>query len=268
MMLAAHRFPVPGSPLPPVLLLHGFASSAAEDFLSTGWPEALNAAGRSAIAVDLPGHGESPAIGASERADTAAVVAAILEAADAGIDAAGGTGSASPSTAPGGGLDVIAYSLGARLAWELPGASTRVRRLVLGGLSPFEPFTAVDPAELEAALGDARGDGMAGGAGSAAAEPANPLVGMMAALISAPGRDTASLARLIPGLASQPFDPSAGGPQVPTLLVAGDADDMVEGIDGVAAGLPDAELVRVPGDHRGALDSPEFRAAAIAFLAR
>lgn len=238
MTLAAHHFPAAGSAQRPVVLLHGFASSTAEDFLSTGWAESLRAAGRTALAVDLPGHGESPAIGSAAQSTTTAVVAAILDAIS--------------SVAPEGDFDVIGYSLGARLAWELPAASPRVRRLVLGGVSPFEPFAAIDPAELEAALG--------GGS-------ADPLVGMMAGMISAPGRDTASLAKLIPGLASEPFAPQAAAPRVPTLLVAGSGDQMTQGIEGLADALPQGSLTHVPGDHRGALDSLEFRTAAIQFLA-
>lgn len=42
---------------------------------------------------------------------------------------------------------------------------------------------------------------------------------------------------------------------------------MTQGIEGLAAALPQATLERVPGDHRGALDSAELRAAALAFLA-
>ncbi|MFV0434676.1 MAG: alpha/beta fold hydrolase [Leucobacter sp.] len=239
MTLAVHHFPVADSALPPVVLLHGFASSAAEDFLATEWPEALNRAGRSAIVIDLPGHGDSPAVASHDEATTSAVIAAILEAAS--------------TVAPEGDLDVIAYSLGSRLAWELPAASPRIRRAVLGGLSAFEPFTAVDPAELASVLG--------GG------EAENPLVGMMAGMISAPGRDTASLARLIPGLASEPFTPQNGGPAIPTLFVAGSDDQMTQGIENLIESLAQASLTRVPGDHRGALDSPEFREAAIRFLA-
>lgn len=237
-MLHTRFIPAAAAIHPPVVLLHGFASDAEEDFLATGWAEALTASGRSVIAIDLPGHGESPAIGSPDDATTTAVVRAVLEAVAA--------------HAPEGPVDVIAYSLGARLAWELPAASDRVRRLVLGGLSPMEPFGAVDPAALEAALGGA--------------EPAHPLVGFMAMMISAPDRDTASLARLIPGLTSEPFAPERGGPRVPTLLVAGAEDQMTEGVDDLAAALADARLVRVPGDHRGALDSAEFRAEAIGFL--
>lgn len=239
MPLNSHFFPAADSVLPPVVLLHGFASSADEDFVQTGWVQSLGAAGRSVIAIDLPGHGGNAAIAGPADATTTAVVQAILDAVDA--------------VAPEGPVDVIGYSLGGRLGWELPGASPRIRRVVLGGISPFEPFGAVDPAELTAVLGGAA--------------PQNPLVGMMAGMISAPRRDTASLALLIPGLASEPFAPEQGGPQVPALLVAGDTDQMTQGVEGLVAALPDARLVRVPGDHRGALDSAEFRAEALAFLA-
>lgn len=228
-----------GRPLPPIVLLHGFAATGDADFVATGWPESLAAAGRSAIAIDLPGHGESPAVAGPADARTSAVIAAILEAIAAVV--------------PEGPIDVVGYSLGGRLAWELPAASPRIRRLVLGGVSPMEPFAAVDPAELGRAL--------------AGVAPQNPLVGMMAAMISAPGADTASLATLIPGLASEPFVPQASAPRVPTLLVAGEQDPMTQGIEALLDALPDGRLAHVPGDHRGALDSPEFRAAAIEFLA-
>ncbi|PII83350.1 hydrolase [Leucobacter sp. OLJS4] len=244
MVLATRSFhaePGTGSAqaLPPVALLHGFAASGDSDFVATGWPEALAAAGRSSIVIDLPGHGSSPAIAGPEEARTSAVIAAILE--------------AIALTEPEGPVDVIGYSLGGRLAWELPAASPRIRRLALGGVSPMEPFAAVDPAELGRAL--------------AGVAPENPLVGMMAAMISAPGADTASLATLIPGLASEPFDPQANAPRVPTLLVAGEQDPMSQGVEVLLQALPDGRLARVPGDHRGALDSAEFRAAAIEFLA-
>lgn len=238
MPLATHHFPTE-STAPPVILLHGFASSAAEDFISTGWIEALHAAGREAIAIDLPGHGESPAVASAAEATTSAVVDAIAAAMDAIV--------------PAGPVDIIGYSLGARLAWDLPNHSERIRRLVLGGASPFEPFAAVDTAELEAAL---RGG-----------EPAHPLAGMMASLISAPGRDTASLTHLIPGLASEPFTPEEHAPGTPTLLVAGSSDQMTHGIEALLAVLPHGSLSHVPGDHRGALDSAEFRSCAIDYLA-
>ena len=44
------------------------------------------------------------------------------------------------------------------------------------------------------------------------------------------------------------------------IVVAGAEDDR---FDDIAATLPDATYMTVPGDHFGALMSPEFRAAAI-----
>ncbi|TDP91521.1 alpha-beta hydrolase superfamily lysophospholipase [Leucobacter luti] len=238
MPLATHHFPT-DTTAPPVILLHGFASSAAEDFIATGWIESLHRAGREVIALDLPGHGESPALTSAAEATTSAVLDAIASAID--------------TITPAGPIDVVGYSLGARLAWDLPRHSDRVHRLVLGGASPFEPFAAVDTTELAEAL---NGD-----------TPAHPLAGMMAGMISAPGRDTASLARLIPGLASEPFAPEQQAPRVPTLLVAGSSDPMTQAIEALLAALPHGSLTHVPGDHRGALDSAEFRSCAIDYLA-
>lgn len=236
--LAIRSTIAPGSTLPPVVLLHGFASTGADDFAGTGWPQTFAGGGRTTHIIDLPGHGDSPAV-TGDAATTTAVIAALVAAIDT-LDADQ--------------VDVVAYSLGARLAWELPAASTgRVRRLVLGGLSPFEPFAAVDAAALRRAVdgGEAAGD---------------PLTGMMASMVTAPGRDTASLVALVAGLGSEPFAPQDGAPDAPALFVAGADDPMSGGIDELVAAIPGASILRVPGDHRGALDSAEFRDAAVAFL--
>lgn len=245
MTLNVHVTAVPGAELPPVVLLHGFASSGREDYVTTGWADSLAAVGRTAIVVDLPAHGANAPVLKKAQATTDGVVAAIIEAIDTAV----------PGQCRAASFDVIGYSLGARLAWELPAATNgRVRRLVLGGISPFEPFAAVDLAELAAAI-------------AGEAEPSNPITGMMAAMIQAPGCDAASLATLIGGLASQPFDPAATTPDVPTMFIAGQDDPMSQGVEALAEAIPNAALEHVPGDHRGALDSAELRAAAITFLA-
>lgn len=241
----------PGDHRPPVILLHGFASSGDADFTSTGWPRTFADAGRTTHVIDLPGHGHSPAVADVASGTTTSVVAAIA----ATIEALGADQ-----------VDVVAYSLGARLAWELPAASTGlVRRMVLGGLSPFEPFTAVDLDALRRLTG-ADADAAAAGASQPTAPATDPLTGMMAAMVSAPGADTASLVALIAGLGSEPFAPESGAPDVPVLFVAGAEDPMAGGIEQLVAAVPGAAILRVPGDHRGALDSAEFRAAAVAFL--
>jgi pimeloyl-ACP methyl ester carboxylesterase len=143
---------------------------------------------------------------------------------------------------------VIGYSLGARLAWSLA-ATGRVGRLVLGGLSPTDPIAGVD-IELVGAV--ARGD----------AETSDPMISGLATWVSLPWLEREQTLSLLKALGAEPFDPSVDIPRTPTLIVAGAEDDSCEDI----ATLPDATYLTVPGDHYGALMSPEFRAAAIDFV--
>src|SRR5690348_1595714 len=48
---------------PPVLLVHGFASSAEHNWRQPGWLDLLADCGRETIAVDLPGHGTGSSTG-------------------------------------------------------------------------------------------------------------------------------------------------------------------------------------------------------------
>ncbi|WP_350310759.1 alpha/beta fold hydrolase [Amycolatopsis sp. RTGN1] len=231
--LAVRRFAPDGPPAgPPVLLLHGFASDGATDWVSTGWPAALTASGRPVLVPDLPGHGSSPApVDATPKAVVEELALAVGEVSE---------------------VDVIGYSLGARLAWELP-ARLPVRRLVLGGISPHEPFGAVD---VEAALAFASGGRL----------PADPLTAAIARMITAPGRNPVALARCIEGLRREPFTPRVGTIGVPTRFVAGRDDPVSAGIEHLVRLVPGSELLTVPGDHGAALRGAPFRIAALTFL--
>ncbi|NUP62844.1 MAG: alpha/beta fold hydrolase [Nonomuraea sp.] len=223
---------------PPVLLLHGFASVGRTDWVDTGVAAALAATGRVVFVPDLPGHGESPVPAEAEGAPAVA----------AGLLACAGDGP----------FDVVGYSLGARLAWELPVlAPERVGTVVLGGLSPFEPFAALDVAALRSAV---RGG-----------EPGDPMTGMIAGMITAASggliERAHGLVTLVEGLRSTPFEPKGWAGRRPPVFVAGADDLMTSGIEDVAALVPGARLITVPGDHRAALAGPEFRAAVADALA-
>ncbi|MBB5958667.1 pimeloyl-ACP methyl ester carboxylesterase [Saccharothrix tamanrassetensis] len=221
---------------PPVVLIHGFAASGTGDWPAERWAGPLAAAGRETVVVHLPGHAGGPAVDSADEVTTGHLLRRLAE----------GIGSAE--------VDVVGYSLGARLAWDL--AATRavaVRRLVLGGLSPVEPFAAVDLAAARAAL---RGG----------PQPADPLTGFITGMVSGEGQDAESLLRLVEGLAREPFDPAARAPEVPTLFVAGQEDPMAGGIEQVVARVPGARLQHVPGDHLGALAGDDLRAAVFGFL--
>jgi pimeloyl-ACP methyl ester carboxylesterase len=228
--LAVHSFPGER----PVLLVHGFTSSAQIDWIEPGWPQALAAQGRGTVAVDLPGHGSCPA------ADRDAIsVSAIIAGLVAAIDSTGQDEA-----------DVVGYSLGARLAWPLA-ATGRVRRLVLEALGTSDAWLADMDIELLRAV--AKGE---------AATP-DPELAELIAWISQPHLDRDQMLLLMEALAAEPFDAGADLPTVPTLFVSGTEDDPV---DQLAATLPNARYLSVPGDHRGALMSAEFRAAALDFL--
>lgn len=218
---------------PPVVLLHGFASSGTADWPAQRWAGPLAEAGRETFVVHLPGHRDGPAVAAVEDVTTGVLLRRLAAA------------------VPDGEVDVVGYSLGARLAWSLAAEEVLpVRRLVLGGLSGMDPFAALDPAALRAAVRTGTAE--------------DPLTAGIAGLVRA--GDTDSLLRLVEGLGREPFDPAAAVPKVPTLLLAGAADPMAAGIETVAARLPDARLQHVPGDHQGALAADELRTAVFGFL--
>ncbi|MFJ9690735.1 alpha/beta fold hydrolase [Kitasatospora sp. NPDC101183] len=220
------------APATPVLLLHGFASDGETDWIATGTAAELAAAGHTVLVADLPGHGASPAPGSPEQATAPAQAAALLAALDAvGVD----------------GFDLVGYSLGARLAWEIPAlADGRVGRVVLGGLSPMDPFAAVDTAALHRAVADG-------------SEPGDQLTAMIARLVRSHGERAAGLATCVEGLGRTPFDPGSWAASAAPLFVVGAEDPLTGGIDGIVATLDGAQLVTVPGDHLGALTGTAFR---------
>src|SRR5262245_31086333 len=104
----------------PVVLVHGFASTAAVNWVHPGWVATLTRAGRRAIALDNRGHGRTcklydpPAYHSARMAED---VRALLD--HLGLARA----------------DVMGYSMGARITAFLALAHpARVGSIVLGGL--------------------------------------------------------------------------------------------------------------------------------------
>ncbi|MDL9980229.1 alpha/beta fold hydrolase [Microbacterium sp. ASV49] len=223
---------------PPVLLIHGLASRGRVDWPDADWAKPLAAAGRDVYVVDLPAHGAAP------RPDAPVGTAEVIDLLAEVVEQAGGE------------ADVIGYSLGARLAWDLAAHRTRrcaVRRAVLGGLSTIEPLIHVDLDAARAAI--------AGGP-----EPTDPLTATIVRMSRLPGLDPAAVLNVVEGMAAEPFDSRAHPPAVPVLLLGGVDDPLARGLAQLADVLPDARVQTVPGDHLTALHTPEFRAAAFAFF--
>lgn len=223
-----------GAATSPVLMIHSFLSSGAVDWPPDRWANPLAQRGHSVIAPDLPAHGASGAVDGADAVSLAALVDALAALLDRPAD-------------------VVGYSLGARIAWALAARyPDRVRRLVLGGLSPMDPFAVLDypAARAFAATGE---------------QPSDPMTAMIAGAVVGAGGDVASRLNFMQGLSRDPFDPAGEAPSCPTLFVLGDDDQIAAGIEDLAKARGD-RLVRVPGDHFAALHTPEFREAVLAHL--
>src|SRR5687768_15403327 len=113
--IAAHANTLPEMQAPPVVLVHGFASSFERNWRQPGWVDLLEEGGRPVIPVDLLGHGDAP-----KPHDPAAY--ADLE---SGVEA----------VLPEGPVDGLGFSLGARVLLTLAArVPDRFGKLVVGGV--------------------------------------------------------------------------------------------------------------------------------------
>jgi pimeloyl-ACP methyl ester carboxylesterase len=236
--------------LRPVLLLHGFASSSDMNWQSTGWIRALTEAGRRVIAVDLPGHGRSPAPDARDAYLPSRIRSGLLRLLTAAAVRPLADGDESS------GLDIVGYSLGARLAWELGAdAPEYVHRMVLGGPGAGDPLADFDLGGARAYLAD----------GTPLSDPLSADLLRIATLV--PSNDVAALFTLIEAIKLEPFRPEAAVPAMPLLLVAGDKDGLAVTAPRLAELSGRAELLLLPGrNHSNAVTSRAFKTAAVAFL--
>lgn len=223
----------------PIMLVHGFASTASVSWTGTGWVRFLEEAGRGVVTPDLRGHGRSDKPHrASDYAprQLAADLVVVLDA--LGLDQ----------------VDVVAYSMGSRvaaaLAWLAP---DRVGSLVLGGAGPVELFESWGTATLAGLL-----------AGQTPADPmvASMLGSVLAAAVAAGGDPNALLA-CVEGFAGAELDVPPG---IPVLYVAGGADPIPAGVAELARSRG-SDYRELPGrDHVNSLTSREFKRAALDFL--
>ena len=220
----------------PVLLVHGFASTAAATWGGTGWMRTLVAAGRGVLAPDLRGHGRSDKPheqNAYVPAEMAADLCAVLD--DAGVEQ----------------VDVIAYSMGVRVVSALTQrAPERIRRIALGGAGPVEYFSTWPADSVDRFVTT----------GALPAEPA--IAAVLRAAIEA-GEDREALRACMLGMTDAPLDIAAG---IPTLYVTGSADRIPDGVAELAK-TTGAGYLQLPGrTHINALTSADFKRGVLDFL--
>jgi pimeloyl-ACP methyl ester carboxylesterase len=223
--------------LPPVLLVHGFASDSRITWEGTGWVRALLDAHRAVITLDLRGHGESDKPAEADSYAPERLGNDLL----AVLDSAGADQ-----------VDLIGYSMGNRVISDLTSiAPERARRVVIGGAGPTELFATWDLEDARAVL--------------LRDEPSeNPLIEQVLRPAIAAGADRQALLACIEGVAGTSLSIPA---DIPTLFVAGEDDPVPAGVQELALEW-DSDLVTIPGrDHVSTLTSRAFKEAAIAFLA-
>jgi pimeloyl-ACP methyl ester carboxylesterase len=228
---------------PPVLLIHGFASSAFVNWRDTHWVKVLTDAGHQVIAIDNRGHGQS------EKLYDPSLYSALMMAEDArrlldhlNIAQA----------------DVMGYSMGARIAAFLTMAHpTRVRRAVFAGLAS-RMITGVGGSEaiaaaLEADSAAAVEDRMARGFRLFADQTKSDRRALAACIRSSRVKISAeALAAII----------------VPVLVVAGELDDVAGDVAGLTSIIPGSKGVVLPGrNHMNAVGDRGYKDAVVDFLA-
>jgi pimeloyl-ACP methyl ester carboxylesterase len=229
----------------PILLVHGFASTAQVTWHGPGWLRALAEAGRGAITPDLRGHGRSDKPHHAADYAPRQLAADLVAVLDQIEQAPGSAGFPGP-------VDVIGYSMGSRVAAALTRlAPERVRKVVIGGAGPLELFATwdLDAVRRFVTHGEI---------------PADPTIAAVLGPAIAAGADREALMACVQGVAGATLDVAPG---IPVLYVAGGADPIPDGARDLARATG-AEYLELPGrTHINALTSREFKQAALAFLA-
>lgn len=227
----------------PVLLIHGFASNVATNWVDTGWVRTLTDAGYRVIAFDNRGHGKSAKLystddyGAPLMAEDARRLLDHLEISRA---------------------DVIGYSMGARISAFLAMAHpARVRSLVFGGLGLNMVRGVAGTGPVARALEAGSID-----------EVTNATARTFRAFAEQTGSDLKALAACIRSSRAPITAEALGALSVPVLVVVGDRDVIGGSPSALAELIPGAKAVKLQGrDHMKAVGDRGFKEATLDFLA-
>jgi len=227
----------------PILLIHGFASSANVNWVFPGWLKTLGDAGYRVIALDNRGHGAS-----SKPHDPALYYAQLMAS-----DAAALLGHLGIAQA-----HLMGYSMGARISAFLAlHHPDRVRSLILGGLGIGMVTGVGDWDPIADALRAPSLDDVVHQRGR-----------MFRAFADQTKSDRVALAACISTSRDLLTPAEMARIDVPALIVVGTADDIAGSPQELAVLMPRATALDIPGrDHMLAVGDRVFKKAALDFLA-
>lgn len=228
----------------PMVLVHGFASSARVNWLDTGWVDWLVRAGYRAIALDNRGHGGSVKLHAPEDYRLEKMAGDV----EALIDHLGLMR-----------VRAIGYSMGARILLQFAiDRSKRLEKLVLGGIGGTMVKAGLDRERIATALL------------SPSIDTIDDPVGRSYRLFAEQTQsDKDALAACIRGY-GRPLSPEeAARIDTPTLIAVGTKDVVAGSATDLAAMIPGAEVLDIPNrDHMRATGDKIFKEGVVGFLAR
>ncbi len=228
----------------PILLIHGFASNHAVNWINTLWTKTLHGAGFRVIALDNRGHGQSEKL-----YDPAAYESSIM-AEDArrlldhlGVERA----------------DVMGYSMGARIAAHLALIHpARVRSLLMGGLG----LRLVEGVGLPLGIADAM-------EASSVDVLTDPMQRMFRAFAEQTKSDLKALAACIRGSRQVMSRAEVASITTPTLVAVGTKDPIAGSAQALADLMPNAQALDIPGrDHNLAVGDRVHKQGVLDFLSR
>lgn len=228
----------------PVVLVHGFASSARVNWLDTGWIDWLVRSGYRAIALDNRGHGGSVKLHAPEDYRLEKMAGDV----EALIDHLG-----LPR------VRAIGYSMGARILLDFATRrSDRLDKLVLGGIGSAMAKVGLNREPIATALLAPSVDDIG-----------DPVARSYRLFADQTRSDRQALAACVRGY-GRSIDPAElARVAVPTLVAVGTKDAVAGSAAELAAMIPGAEVLDIPNrDHMRATGDKVFKEGVTAFFAQ
>jgi pimeloyl-ACP methyl ester carboxylesterase len=234
--------PASGDRGEPILLIHGFASTHAVNWVFPQWVKSLTGAGRRVVAFDNRGHGRSEkfydpsSYALPKMAEDARALLDHLH-----IEVA----------------DVMGYSMGARIAAFLARThSHRLRSIILGGLGQHLVDRGGPPRNIAEAMEAPSLESLT-----------DPMQRMFRGFAEATKSDLKALAACARG-ASQPMSESeARQIDLPVLIAVGTKDDVAGDPQRLAALFRAGRAVDIPGrDHNRAVGDKVYKDSVLQFL--